>query len=139
MKPVGGPSSSGGGLDGEVSSSTPAADDPVAQRFRQMMGESLPQEDGAATAADGVQREAVAPTSLGDAILSALSNATDGVSASWAELQHGLELPKAGTSIDPGALLVYTERMRIWGIQTEIVSKGVSKATQDLDQLLKPQ
>jgi hypothetical protein len=132
--------SSGAGSPGpQVDQSPTPAEDLVAQRFRDMVGDPAPDEDRAGSHQDSGRHSSPASASLGDAILSALSNATDGVSSSWRQVQEGLALPPKGTSLSPGELLLYTEKMRIWGLQTEIISKGISKATQDVDQLLKPQ
>lgn len=139
MNPVNPASASGSRSDREASPSSAAADDPLAQRFREMMDAPLPGEGKVPVALDGMQRGASAPASLGDAILSAISNATDSISSSWVQVEGGGALGKEGTSLEAGALLLYAEKMRIWSLQTEIVSKGISKATQDLDQLLKPQ
>lgn len=129
----------GGSAGTSLPESSPGVDDLVSQRFRDAMELPVPVQ-GPSPVSSTHERARTGATTLGDGILSAISQATQSLSTAWDRVKEG----PAGVS-DTGDLpslpdlLAFQGQVLMFSTQSEIVSKGVSKATQDLDQLLKQQ
>lgn len=123
---------------------TPPAgsDDPVAQRFREAMGEAVSAEGLAveSAGASGAPSPSALPTgSLGDRILSGLAEGGQAMSESWSRVQEGVPVGVPGQPPSATDLVAYQWDILKFGMIHDGVSKAVSKATQGLDQLLKTQ
>ncbi len=116
------------------------ADDLLVQRFQEVM--RAPSD---AVAADNARLATPAPPlssasgSLGDSILSSVTQWTTQLRDSWDRVGEGvgiLDKPDLPSYRELLALQFETQSMVV---ASDIMSKAVSKATQDLDQLLKTQ
>ncbi|MEY2617687.1 MAG: Type secretion basal body protein YscI, HrpB, PscI [Pseudomonadota bacterium] len=141
MNPLYGPSGAVVPTSGGVAPAV-AADDPVAERFRQAM--QSPDQEGInapASQADPVPSggSRAAPTTLGDGILSTLNTVGTDLQVSWAQVKEGLATSEGAELLSTSELMTLQFKMLSFNALNEVVSKGVAKATQDLDQLLKTQ
>jgi type III secretion protein I len=75
------------------------------------------------------------PTTLGDAILSGLKSASADISRNWTETASAVSNPMLTTSdmLRLQVTLIQTS------VQYELLGKGISRSTQNLDQILKTQ
>lgn len=127
---------------GVSSSPVMAADDQVAERFRQAMQGPAP-DDGMAPVAppDLVPPSGAraAPATLGEGILSTITTLGADLQASWTDVKEGLSASETPDLLSASELMTLQFKMLSFNALNEVVSKGVAKATQDLEQLLKTQ
>ena len=122
--------------------SSAVAGQPVAfsadvSRFNQAMSVSPDAAGSVSLAAQPLSGTApiVAKPSLGDAIISGLQSTSDNINAKWAHVTEALA----------GQELTVTDALRLQmsvmqaSVQYELMSKGISKTVQNLDQTLKTQ
>jgi hypothetical protein len=118
-------------------------DDLVAERFRQAMQIPVPQD---ATLPAGQQTDPAlqgglrpAPTTLGEGILSTVTTVGADLQVAWTQVQEGLAVSETTDLPSSAELMTLQFKMLTFSALNEVMSKGVAKATQDLDQLLKTQ
>ena len=85
--------------------------------------------------ADPVAAPINAKPSLGDSIISGLKSASDDIHAKWAHVTEAL----AGQEITVTDALRLQMSVMQASVQYELISKGISKTVQNLDQTLKTQ
>ncbi len=142
MKPLDGLSGAGVPAGGGRAPAV-GVDDLVAERFQQAMQTSAPQDTPSPTgqpndlAAQGGLR--VAPRTLGEGILSTVTTVGTDLQGAWTQVQEGLAVSEATDLLSTAELMTLQFKMLTFNTLNEVVSKGVAKATQDLDQLLKTQ
>lgn len=119
-------------MPSQVKAPPPVPDDLVIERFSNIMNPP---------AVPGVESSSppplvTAPPNIGDAILGVIRNQANGLQVSWKTVQDVLATQN---------LMTVTEMFRLqaamidFGLRYEVVGKGVSKAIQDLDQMVKMQ
>jgi len=118
-------------------------DDLVAERFRQAMQAPASQD---ATLSAGQQSDPTpqgglrpAHTTLGDGILSKVTTVGADLQGAWTQVQEGLAVSETASLLSTAELMTLQFKMLTFSALNEVVSKGMAKATQDLDQLLKTQ
>lgn len=82
-----------------------------------------------------VSGKPAAPTSLGDAILNGLKSASADINRNWSEVASTVSKPMLTTS----EMLRIQVTLIQTSVQYELLGKGISRSTQNLDQILKTQ
>lgn len=118
-------------------------DDLVAERFRQAMqapglqdATSPAEQQTGPASQDGFRPT---PTTLGEGILSTVTHVGADLQGAWTQVQEGLAVSETTDMLSTAELMTLQFKMLTFSALNEVVSKGMAKATQDLDQLLKTQ
>jgi type III secretion protein I len=108
-------------------------------RFREAFSAATPSSQPPAVATGPLpvpaQDKPSAPTTLGDAILSGLKSASADISRNWTETASAVSNPMITTS----EMLRLQVTLIQTSVQYELLGKGISRSTQNLDQILKTQ
>lgn len=127
-------------LDDPAPGAAPAPVDPgAAAKFSDLMDASEPpgpEEVGAVQSVDPSASASASPRTLGDNILNGLNHVATDLQGTWRNVQASLSA-RAGVGFQE--LLRTQLAVSTMGMQYELVTKAVSRSTQNLEQLVKLQ
>jgi|LauGreDrversion4_2_1035121.scaffolds.fasta_scaffold411213_3 hypothetical protein len=113
-------------------------DDPVAQRFQAVM-RTTPEASGVTESSGTAPSGALASGSLGDSILATVTQASDQLRDSWQRVTDGARFIDTNDPPSHVEMLAFQGEIASLSVVTDMISKGVSKSIQGLEQLLKTQ
>ena len=114
-----------------------APDAAAVQRFAALMQPPAPEAVAAAVGTASVQAAAIAPQSFGDRVLSGMQSVSNDFRESWTRAAGTLEPDGAAMSMQQ--MMSLQLHLAQASVQYELVGKGISRATQNFDQLVRVQ
>lgn len=116
---------------------TAAPDDSATARFAAIMKSSEVDKAGPSQSATIPAREpAASHTSLGDRMLASLQGTSEGFKNVWSQTQARLQ---SDTSLQMQEMLAMQMQIAQMSVGYEVIGKGVSRITQNVDQLVRVQ
>lgn len=114
-----------------------APDAAAVQRFAALMQPPAPEAASAAVGTASVHAAAIAPQSFGDRVLSGMHSVSNDFRESWT--RAAATLGPDGAAMDMKQLMSLQLHLAQASVQYELVGKGISRATQNFDQLVRVQ